>query len=134
MYRLLRDANLPVLVAKALSGVNPETPLKGQASSERVPATVTASESRDITKAWLTHLIHVALAKGKKVDEWRLTEEQMVQWAADLVQCFPGELVATWYSPKGEVSIEILRFQIWIAWFVEMYQKENQNKILIQQK
>lgn len=110
VYRLMKDAGLSVLAARALSGLNPATPHKGKTSSKPMPAIVTVAESKEITRAWLTHLIKVALAKGNKVDEWRLTEEQQMQWAAELVQCFPGELVPTWYAPKAsgaQVSIEI---------------------------
>lgn len=68
------------------------------------PATLDSKESKAVAKAWLDHLFKLNLAKNLVIDQFTLTDKDFTKWAEEVVACFPGEVLATWYSPKPTPS------------------------------
>lgn len=89
LFRILEEEKLLVLVNKALSGVNKDSR----------PATLNETETKELCRSWLASLCNSSIAKKCKVDAWVLSPQELQAWASNVVECFPGEVKETWYSP-----------------------------------
>lgn len=95
IYTILQENRLVNLRKKAAAGTEEDG---------TTPATLNPKEAKAVVKAWLDNLFKLNIAKNLVIDRFTLTEKDFIKWAEEVVACFPGEVVGTWYSPKPTPS------------------------------
>lgn len=86
LFTLLKSVNATALVNKALSG-----------------GALDLADSTRLVHLWQEHCIKACEAKG--FAKWKISYNDLHQWAEDIALCFPTETVGTWFKHPPHSSV-----------------------------